>query len=408
MKSKLVYIFLSFVISIGLGLGFSTVASPMPAAKTPIKIGWLIPLTGKFAKYGEMQKKSVEKALTDINAAGGINGRKLELLIEDTASKPATGKAAVEKLITRDKVPLIGSGYSSGVAWAYAPVCQLNKVPFLDTTPAADKITQQGWDYIFRMAPAASMYSTGLFDWLKHIGVPKTACLFHEQSSYGTSAARAMEKWLKKNGCKVYMIEAFESGTPDFRPMLSKFKVKNPDMIWGCCYLLDAINILKQAKEMKVAPKIFSGSGGAWTMPELPEKAGDAANYIIVGAQWVSNVPYPGAKDYDQWYFKTYAVHPSFVACEQYAGVYVVADALRRAKSISPEAIKKALLKTDLMTAFGRVKFETWTENGKTWTNQVKVKTFAAQILKGVLQTIWPKDIATAKYVYPYPKWGER
>ena len=129
------------------------------SAEEGIKVGIVLPTTGSLAKFGEIERDAFLMAQKEINAAGGINGKKLDLLIEDTTGRPEVGRSVVEKLITKDKVVMVGGGYSSSVTYAAAGVCQQNRIPFLVNTGSADKITTSGWDYIFRLNPPVSKYA---------------------------------------------------------------------------------------------------------------------------------------------------------------------------------------------------------------------------------------------------------
>jgi len=111
-----------------------TVAPPAAA----VKVGIVLPLTGAEAKFGEIEKRSFEMALEEINKKGGIKGEKLELIVEDDTGRPEVGRSVVEKLITKDKVVMLGGGYSSSVTYAVAGVCQQNRIPFLINTGSAD------------------------------------------------------------------------------------------------------------------------------------------------------------------------------------------------------------------------------------------------------------------------------
>ena len=121
------------------------------SAAGPVKVGVLLPLTGSQVKFGQLEKKSFLMAADEINAVGGVNGRKIELIIADTQGNPDAGRAAIEKLIRRDQVLLIGGGFSSSVTWATISIAQQNQIPFLVNSATADKITEQGWEYIFRL-----------------------------------------------------------------------------------------------------------------------------------------------------------------------------------------------------------------------------------------------------------------
>ena len=129
------------------------------------------------------KRNSFLMALEEVNKAGGINGRPIELLIEDDTGKPDVGRSAVEKLISQDKVIFLSGGYSSQVTYAICQMAQQRKIPFLVTTGSADDITEKGWNYVFRINPAASEYAKALFDFLKEVVKPKTVAILYENSS---------------------------------------------------------------------------------------------------------------------------------------------------------------------------------------------------------------------------------
>ncbi|MBI5905041.1 MAG: ABC transporter substrate-binding protein [Deltaproteobacteria bacterium] len=141
----------AFIIAVAI-LSLAITASAGFAAET-VKVGILLPLTGSQAKFGEIEKRSFEMAAEEINAKGGVNGKKIELLFEDDTGKPDIGRSGMEKLISREKVPVITGGYSSSVTAAAAPVAQRFQVPFVICTGSADDITEKGYDYVFERIP---------------------------------------------------------------------------------------------------------------------------------------------------------------------------------------------------------------------------------------------------------------
>src|SRR3972149_2742349 len=134
------------------------------------KGGGVLPLAGSQAEVGESEKRSYEMAAEEINAKGGVNGKKIELLFEDDTGKPDVGRSGVEKLISREKVPVITGGYSSSVTAAAAPVAQQFKVPFVICTGSADDVTEKGYDYVFRVNPPASEYPNPVKSFLHEVG----------------------------------------------------------------------------------------------------------------------------------------------------------------------------------------------------------------------------------------------
>jgi branched-chain amino acid transport system substrate-binding protein len=380
------------------GLGLLALIMPGPAlAQDTIKVGIVLPLTGEQAKFGEIEKQSFDLALGEINAAGGIKGKKLEFLIEDDTGRPDVGRSVAEKLITKDKVAMLGGGYASSTTYAVAGVAQQNRTPFLINTGSADDITEKKWDYIFRLNPPVSEYGSGVESFLAEVVKPKTAVILHENTMFGSSGAKAFEKTCKKLGIKVLMAEGYEAGGIDFKPVLIKVKEANPDVIYMISYVMDAGLLMRQSRELKLTPKLFIGGAAGFTLPEFVKNAGKASEYVISATLWHQVLPLPGAMEYFNKFKAKYNKDADYHGAEAYAAAYVIADALKRAKSYGPDDIKQALKGTDMMTVFGPVKFISY---GK-MTNQNKLVTYVVQWQEGKLRLIWPANLAKVKYVYP-------
>ena len=392
----------SVVAAVMLAIGATTGGA---LAADGIKVGVLLPLTGSQAKFGEIEKRSYEMAAAEINAKGGVNGKKIELLFEDDTGKPDVGRSGVEKLISREKVPVITGGYSSSVTAAAAPVAQQFKVPFVICTGSADDVTEKGYDYVFRVNPPASEYPNAVKSFLHEVGKDvKTIALLYENSAFGQSSSKSFEADAVALGLKIVVKEGYQAGAIDFKPILTKVKAANPDMIYMVSYVMDASLLMRQSKELRINPKMFVGGGAGFTLPEFAKSAGDASDYVYSATLWVETLPFPGAKEYASNFRKKFGSETEYHGAEAYAAMYVVADALKRAKSITPRDVRDALVKTDLKTAFGPVKFISY---GKK-TQQNKLDTYLVQWQKGNLEAVWPKSVATKKYIYPTPHWDKR
>ena len=362
-----------------------------------VKVGIVLPLTGAEAKFGEIEKRSFDMAVEEINAKGGIKGEKLELIIEDDTGRPEVGRSVVEKLISKDKVVMVGGGYSSSVTYAVAGVCQQNKVPFLVNTGSADNITSSGWDYIFRLNPPVSEYAGAIESLLTDVIKPKTVAILHENTLFGTSGAKSFDETCKRLGYQVVLKEGYEAGGIDFKPILIKVKQLNPDVVYMVSYIMDASLLMKQAKELKLAPKMFIGGAAGFTLPEFAKNAGDASEKVVSATLWHQVLRYPGAMEYFNKYVKKFNQDTEYHGAEAYAAAYVIADVLKKAKSRDSADIKDALAKTSMMTVFGPVKFISY---GK-MKNQNKLPTYVVQWINGKLELVWPANLATKKFVYP-------
>jgi len=427
------------------GLLVLTLLAGGALAAEAIKVGVILPLTGKHAKFGEIERQSFEMAIEEINARGGVKGRKIQLLIEDTQGKPDVGRSAVEKLITQDRVVIIGGGYSSSVTYAAAGVAVNKGFPFLVNTGSADKITepasftpsgqraenlkkklkkekdparkaalkkkiarlekraekevQRLMDRfsIFRLNPPVSEYASGLESFLARVVRPKTAVILHENSLFGTKGAKAFEKTCKRLGIKVLMKESYDAGAVDFKPLLAKVKQADPDIVYMISYLMDASLLMRQSMELKMNPGLFAGAAAGFTLPEFPQNAGKAAEKVVSATLWHESLNIPGAREYYDKFVKRYNKPTEYHGAEAYAAAYVIADVLRRAKSFSPGDIKKALAETDMMTVFGPVRFVSYGRK----INQNRLETYVVQWIDGKLELVWPEKFASRKYVYP-------
>jgi branched-chain amino acid transport system substrate-binding protein len=369
------------------------------AAET-IKVGAILPLTGKLAKYGDIEQKSFFMAAEEINVSGGIDGKKIELIVENTKGKSDVGRSVIEKLIQQDKVIVIGGGYSSSVTWATAEIAQQNKVPFVVNTGSADKITEQGWEYIFRINPPVSEHPGTFKSFAKEVASDiKAVAIVYMNSLFGVSESRKFIQQADNLGLKIVLKQSFESGTVDFKPLLVKVKAKKPDMVYMIAYNMEASLIMRQAEELNLNPKLFFGHATGYTLPGFQINAGKAAEYVWSATRWTPSAPYPGAQEYNDKFATKYGIQTDYHGAQAYSAMHVIAEALRRAKKLTREEVRNALAKTDMMTVFGPVKFVSYDKK----TQQNRLPTLLVQWINGKLATAWPQKIASQKYIYPTP-----
>ncbi|MDP1832587.1 MAG: ABC transporter substrate-binding protein [Geothrix sp.] len=370
----------------------------------PLNLSIPLPLTGGQAKFGEMMKRSYEMATDEINAKGGVKGRKVILAFEDSQAKADSARAIVEKLIDVKKQPIIIGEYTSACAKAVAAVANERKTPYLIVASADDAITQQNYKYVFRQNVPNAYYAQGLVSFFKDVVKPQSIAILFESSDFGTSGAADMEKHAQRMGMKVVLKEKYEKGAVDFKPILSKVKQAAPDVIFMVSYVMDASLLMKQLKELRVDAKLFAGGAAGFALPEFVDNAKDAAEYVVTATLWTPQVKYKGAKEYADKYKAKFGDFPSYHGASAYSAMYVVQDVLTRAKSLSQEDITAAMKKTDLQTAYGHIKFE----DRDGYQNQCFSETFVLQVQKGEHQTVWPATYANQKYLFPIPKWRDR
>jgi branched-chain amino acid transport system substrate-binding protein len=363
-----------------------------------------LPLTGTNAKFGEIEKNSYEIATEEINAAGGIKGKKVALEFEDSQGKPEVSRSIVEKLIDVKKQPIIFGEYSSACSKAVAAVAEERKVPYLVVTGATDDITQQNYKYVFRMNPTNAYYATGMLSFLREVMKPTSIAILYESSDFGTSGAEDMVKQAEKFPMKLLAKEQYEKGAVDFKPILSKVKAARPDMIYMVSYVMDASLLMRQIRELRLEAKLYAGGAAGFAIPEFIQSAKEASEFVVSATLWSPQVKYAGTKEFAEKYKKRFGDYPSYHGAEAYSALYIIKDVLGRAKTWTANDIRDAMKATNMMTAFGPIKFE----DKEGYTNQNFMDTLVLQVINGQFETIWPQKYASKKYVYPIPRWRDR
>jgi branched-chain amino acid transport system substrate-binding protein len=381
------------------GVVFASLPLPV-AAQTPIKIGASMSVTGTYAKPGTYQKQGYDVCIDELNAKGGILGRKVELVIYDDQSTPATAVRLYEKLITEDKVDAVMGPYSSAVSEAVANVTEKYKKVMVAPLAATTSIFKKGRKYIFMVITPAENYLDGLIDMAAKRGL-KTVAIIHEDTLFPKASAAGTVEAAKKKGMQVVLQEAYPKGNTDFSALLVKIKAANPDVIAAGTYFDDAVAITRQMKELNVNPKMFGLTVGG-DLPEFYDLLKQNAEYVYGSTQWDESLPYPGQKEFLAAYkAKFKGQEPSYHTAAGYAGCLIYAEAVKKAGSLDADKVRDQLLKMEIKTAFGDYKVE---PDGF----QIAHKMVMLQWQDGKRIVVWPDDLANGKMRYPTPEWGKR
>jgi len=308
-----------------------------------IKIGWIGPLSGEYASYGKMVKIGTDIALEEINAAGGINGKKLVVIYEDDQLDPKKGVAAFDKMVSINKVPVVIQAAGSNVMLAEAPSAERNKVVLISPTCTSPKITEAG-DYVFRIAPSDTFQGKVIAEIAVNNLKAKKVAILYINNDYGVGLKDVFVSNLKELGGEVALAEGFDPKTKDFRTPLSKIRKSAPDVIFLSSLYQEAALILKQAKEMGIKSKFIGGDG--CFAPELISRAGDAAEgMMVINMHWDPNNEDSLVKGFVQKVKQRLGKDPEVYAALGYDCMNVVADAIKRGGT-SSDGIKQALYTT--------------------------------------------------------------
>jgi branched-chain amino acid transport system substrate-binding protein len=374
-----------------------------------IDIGVLGPFTGPVAFNGGEMKKGMMLAVDEVNAKGGLFGMKVNVVFGDSESQPQKGVAAAKKLISRDKVLVVGGGYHSSVTIATAEVCDREKTPNVVAIAVSPTITAKGYSYVFRTAPNALQAADGIFAWLA-VRKPKTVAFLMENSDYGRDSEKLWAAEAKKLGASDLAHLYFQIGDADFTTQISKLKNLKPEVTFSIGSTTEEALITKQSKELNFVTQ-WVGAGGHMT-EEFFKMVGLDSLYIIAG----SNEPTLAMKDpVTAAFVKAYTTkydgaRAGVFSSQGYDNMLVILDAIRRAGKPTGnlqkdrDAIRDALPKTSLKASQGLIEFDK--------TGQLtKARSMAVQVQKvqGKAQpvAIWPTELATGTYQPPVP-WNQR
>src|SRR4029450_12118355 len=386
----------------GMVLSLAVVASAAFAQGT-LKIGAPQPMTGPDAPFGDKLQKAYSMAVEEINAKGGVNGRKIEVIIEDHQAKNPLAATVAEKLITQNKVLVLTGGRASGQAIEIASVAQRLKTPYVVDHPSADAITAKGFDFVFRQNPTGSIYPEAFHKFISEVpgAMPKSVAVVYDNSLFGKTIANANMVFMKSKNVPIVNDEAYPVNKLDFRPTMTKGKASTPDMVLLIAVATtDAILMTRHAKEIGINARAFVGFGGGFGVEDFAKQTGPSGEYVFSSAAWSGNPNDQMTKTFYKNFKDKFGINPKEHEVEGYSVIYVIADAMRRAKltgnlEADREAIREALLTTDMQTVFGKTKFGNWKGPlGDQYTNQniySRDHSVMAQWRKGELLNVYPK-----------------
>jgi len=320
-----------------------------------VKIGALFSLTGDAASYGERSVEGMNIALAEINDKGGIDGKKLDIILEDDKSNGKDAVSALLKLATVNKVKVVIGPCASSLALDSAPVANKNKVVLFATTISADKYSTPD-DFTFRNWPSAKLIASKLAEVAYNKLGLKKFVIIYLNNDMGKSYESGFKEAFLKIGGGIVDSEAYSPDVYDFRTQLIKVKVAKPDALFLVGHT-EIGYVLKQMKELGISLKVISEIG--IEDPKVKEIAGDLVNGIIYAtASYNSKSEIPLVKEYELRYFEKYGRHSDIFAASAYDAVRIVAKAIKEA-GYNCEAIRDYLFKMkDFPGVTGNISFD--------------------------------------------------
>ncbi len=332
------------------------------AEQDPIKIGVIEPLSGPVAASGNYVRMGAEIAGDWINARGGVNGRKVALLVEDNKSDPKEAASAAEKLIARDQVPVLMGAWGSSMTLAAMPKLEEYGVPMVVETSSAASITKRGNPWVFRISPPSEMEALGLEKYLGELGI-RQADFMAVNTDWGRGAVTAFGDMLRRHHAGVGAVEFMDQAATDMNAQLTKIRSAGGDTLFLTTSVEQITLVLKQAQELRVARRIIT-TGGSSSPSQLVKQAGAAAEdsyHIVFFMPWFpETMPDPRlAKAFvDDWTKRGNPFEGLTEGFRGHDGIATIAEAIRIAGRAEPQAIREALWKVSLMGLNGPIKFE--------------------------------------------------
>jgi branched-chain amino acid transport system substrate-binding protein len=396
-------------------------------AQQEIRIGVIYPLTGSLASSGAEMRDALEFAADIVNnglkgvpelpfSAGGgltgLKGAKIKLVFADHQGNPQVGASEAERLISQEHVVALMGAYNSNVTQTASQIAERDKIPFLNAESSSPTLTQRHFKYFFRTTPDDALFVRNAFDFMKdveqarHIKIGSVATLA-ENTLFGDQAAKLQQQYAAAQGFNVVKQVSYPAKTTQLTSEVQTLKAANPTVLLQSSYS-EAILSMKTYKELGYLPDMLIANDAGFADTEFIKTLGKDAEYVISREVWALDIgdKKPIIKKVDDLFKARYKIDFTGNSARSFTGLMVLADAINRAGSTDPEAIRKALAATNipssaLIMPWKGVKFD---ETGQ---NTLGAG-ILVQVRDGKYSTVWPFDLASKDVVWPMPRWDAR
>lgn len=310
-----------------------------------IAIGEFASLTGKEAAFGQSSHRGTMIAIEEINAAGGLLGKKINFIFEDNRSTPGESATIAKKLITRDHVVAVLGEVASGRSLEAAPICQANRIPMISPSSTNPKVTEMG-DFIFRVCFTDPFQGRLLAEFAKRsLKAQSVAILSDVSAPYSVGLAEFFRGPFVAGGGKIVSEQKYTGGDKDFKAQLTALKAAKPDAIFVPGYYTEAGLIVSQARQLGITVTLFGGDG--WEAPELLQIGGSALEGTYYSTHFTAENPDPKIQKFVGAYRAKYGGEtPNSMAALGYDSAMVLAEAIKRAGTTDGAKLREAIAAT--------------------------------------------------------------
>lgn len=392
----------------------ATGAAPTAAVAAGAKqlvFGAPLGITGPNAVEGKLTKNGYDLWVSEINKLGGVNvgGTKYSVSIKyyDDASKPDQSAQLTERLITQDNIKLIFGPYGSPASFQDSSICEKYQAVMVEGNGAAENIFNRGYKYSFATLSPAKDYAAVMLDMAVNLDPkPTSVAILSANDDFSVEVADGAKAFSDAHGLKVATYQKYPANSSDLSSVVTLAKGANADIMLNSGHLPESLAIMKAAKELDYSPKLFCFTVGPTTPDFLKALKADAEN-VVASTQWTATEKYQGTdifgtpQKYAEAYKAAYGDDPDYHAADGTSVGVAFQAALEKAGATDPSRVRDALAGLDIMTFYGRIKFDS---RGINTAKPMAVQ----QIQGGKLVTVWPADVAEAKPRYPTPEWKKR
>jgi len=310
-----------------------------------VRIGVFMSTTGTTANFGISSVNGIKMAADEINAAGGINGKQVELLVQDDRSDASEAATIVTKFVTQDQVNAVIGEVASSRSIAAAPIAQNAKIPMLTPSSTNPEVTKKG-DFIFRSCFIDPYQGAAIAQFAaKTLGAKSAAIMVDRKNDYSTGLEKVITGVFTKFGGKIVATQSYQEGDQDFNAQLTSLKGSNPEVIFVPGYYNDVGLIAKQARDKGITVPLIGGDG--WDSEQLYKIGGTALNGSYFTNHYSPYDTEPKVVKFVTDYKKRYNSTPDALAATAYDAANIMFDAIKRSKSLSGPDIRDALQATN-------------------------------------------------------------
>ena len=371
-----------------------------------IKIGTLHPLTGAQATEGQEMRDAVQLAVDEVNENGGIeslDGAKVELVESDSENNPEKGISEVQKMDSNGVVGIVGP-YTTAVALAATQEAERLGIPFIVDVGSADEITERGFDFTFRMQPAASSFPESFLEYIAMLNEEnnvdlKTVINSHEDSDFGTGMANVLKENAEAAGMEVLSTLPHAADTADLSSDINKVKSLKPDIVSSTTYLSDGLLLAEGIKGSGYKPKAIVGmASGAFSNAKFIEEQ-QSINQYFMDINYATNPNNELTNEVKEKYKEKYDRGLGPNAALSYTGAVVLLEAIERAGSVDREEVREEIMNTNLEDHILAQKEVMFDETGQ----NANAQTVVNQIIDGESMVVMPDEYKAAEPIYPLP-----